>query len=84
MTEGEGQGGAGDDDFVMHNDAESNITLCALRGFKIKICIKKKKKTSKEGDVKEQHVEDEVGTVNSANLGAPTARCSAFGHISNT
>jgi hypothetical protein len=71
---------------VRHNDAESNITLCALREFKtVKIYIKKKKKR-KVGDVKEQHVENEVDTVNSDELGrrAPTARCSAFGHISNT
>jgi hypothetical protein len=50
------------------------------------IYIKKKKEKSTEGDVKEQHVENEVDTANSDELGrrAPTARCSAFGHISNT
>jgi hypothetical protein len=65
---------------------QSQTLHCVPREFKtLKICIKKKKK-SKEGDVKEQHVENEVHTVNSDELGrrAPTARCSAFGHISNT
>jgi hypothetical protein len=66
---------------------QSQTLHCVPREFKtLMIYIKKKKEKSTEGNVKEQHVENEVDTVNSDELGrrAPTARCSAFGHISNT